>query len=648
VLLLLFIGNAILVALTSLLLVAALRAEFHGLISIFVGWALGCFLIVASGGVVLGEIGHFTAVGFCWLHLGTFTLALIIRRKTVKADVSLPQVWARQAFQLVKEDRYLRWAVLALSLFMLVTVILAATGQPGIYDSLTYRLSRIGHWLQEGTIGFITTNDPRQNYMPVVPDIMMAWILGAKATGFASAALAQWAGGILLLAATAGMARQLGLSRFASMASACLVAGAANVAPQFTTTQTDLITAGLLAASFFLWRSAACFKKGSIFSGLAAGMALGSKGTVFYLLPSLGLMALWYAWQSRLPLKAWRLSLLATCLSIGIFFAPGIVRNLVHYEGIFGPEEFVVMHHHTEGGRWLEKTKLNLASFLIQSLEPHSQMPGVAFVTQAIAEQLITFLPVHDPFTFEGMSRRDTLDGLINRGTPDADSTTFGVLIMLLLALGAVISVVFWRRKGADEVRVVCLGIGVYFIFFHAMQLWHPYGYRYFILAAPWIAIVGVWFLEGIRYPVRVFVWCMVLISSIGTALNTLYSVHNAGRGAVLYPRQSIFSYVNLNWTDWLNTLTLSGDSIYVLLPFNRPLAPFYRLENSPQVKTLELSSFDGLTAEQAVAQLPGAWLITFPRRFLGNEGNVVRREWFFRNDPNSPFSIVAYRAVVP
>lgn len=628
-------------------MVAVCRSELNGLIAIFVGWLLGGFIIIAGAGVVLGAVGQFSVVGFFSFHLLVFSAATILRRKTFKADIRIPLVWTRHLLQISKKDRYSRWAMLALCLFILGTGILAAAGQPGIYDSLTYRLSRIGHWLQEGTIGFMVTNDPRQNYMPVVPDIIMAWMLGGTTTGYASAALAQWAGGILLLTATVGMARQTGLSRFASVASACIVAGAANVSPQFTTTQTDLITAGLLAASFFLWRSTSLHKQGSILSGLAAGMALGSKGTVFYLLPSLGLMALWYGWRCRLPIKAWSLSLLATCLSLGIFFVPGMMRNLVHYKGMFGPEEFVVMHHHTEGGRWIEKTQLNLTSFLIQNLEPHSQMPGVSVLTREIAKQVIPLLPKQDPFTFEGISRQAVLNGLIDRKSPDADGTTFGVPVMLLFGLGAVASVA-WRRRGAGEIRVVCLGIVSYFVFFHAMQLWHPYGYRYFILASPWIAIIGAWFLEGIRHPVRILVWGGVLISSASTAISTLYTCHNAGRGAAFYPRQSMFSYVHLTWSEWLSELPRAGDTIYVALPFNRPLAPFYRRENSPLVELVELGGLTGLTAEQAVSDLQGAWLITSPRNFLGNEGNVVRYEWLFRGDPNSPYSIVAYRTVAP
>lgn len=634
------------VALTSLLLVGVLRRELHGLLAGIVAWLLLGFALVAGAGVVLGAVGQLSTIGFWCFHLLAFAVVLALRYKFASRDFALPRVWLRRVLQILREDRSVKWTGFALIVFCLITVFLAAAGQPAIYDSITYRLSRIAHWLQEGAIGFFPTNEPRQNYMPITPDVVMAWILGATPSGYAGVALAQWAGGILLLAATVGLGRLYGLSRFSSLAAACMVAGAANVAPQFTTAQTDLITAGFLAASVFFWRSNARLKQGSILFGLAAGLALSSKGTVFYLLPGLAIMALWYAWRSELRLKAWRLSILSAFVSIGLFFLPGIVRNYTHYDGPFGPEEFVAMHHQTEDGRWIEKTKLNLASFFIQSLEPHSQMPGLARVTQALASYLVTWLPEEDPFTYEDWNRREVLSHLLNLEKPDADGTTFGLVLIALFAVASVSAVVSRKRRGAGEVRILSLGLLVALVFFHAMQLWHPFGHRYFILAAPWIAIVGAWFLQGIRHPIRKFAWGLVLFSSVCTASTTLYQSNNAGRVAAFHPELTKFLLVHLTWTDWLNQLPPAGDTMYVALPFDRPLAPFYRREKGPIITLVELEELEGLTLEQAVSKFNGAWLLTSPELFLGDEGNAVRRQLLFNDDPGSGFSLGAYRIV--
>lgn len=647
-LLLLLITDALMVALTSLLLVASLRREIHGITASFMAWLLGCFAIVAGAGVILGALGEFSILGFWCFHLCVLIPFLVLRRGSIKKDCQIPSDCLRQALKLTKEDRHLRWLLLALGIFCLFTGVLAAAGQPAVHDSISYRLPRIAHWLQEGAVAFIPTNDPRQNLMPIVPDIVMAWLLSGTTTGYTGLALAQWGGGLLVLAATIGLARQLGLSRFAAVASACLVAWAANVAPQFTSTHTDLITAGFVVASFFFWRSNACVKKGSLLFGLAAGLALGSKGTIFYFLPGLGIMALWYTWRSGFPLKTWGISLFAAFVSAGIFFVPGTVRNWIHYGGMFGPEEIVAYHHYGEDGRWLEKTGLNLASFLIQNLEPHSQMPGISSVTQAAGEHLINFLPEQDPFTFKGHNRRDLLSYSLNLQKPDADNTTFGIVTLVLVGLSAMASLVAWKRKGAEEVRVICAALFICLVFFHTMQVWHPYGHRYFTMAMPWIAVSISWFLEGIRFPLRALAWTLALASSLFTAANILYNSSNTGWNAAWRPEQTRFLYAYLAWGEWLNQLPPAGDSIYVALPFNRTLAPLYRRKNLPPVTIIELADLDHLTAEQALSELQGAWLVTSPEQFQDDGQNVVRRQLLFENNPSSGFSVAALRLEAP
>ncbi len=622
--------------------VQAAREEAAGALELLLSWGVCIVAVVAGSGVCLGAGGYFSASGFLYLHIAVLAAIVAWRQTRIAGDWQEARVLLERGMNSVRGEPLGRYGLLAVATFLLVTALLAWVGEPGIYDSLTYRLSRIGHWLQEGRIGFMATNDPRQNYMPIVPDVVMAWLLGGVGSGYLGAALAQWGGGGLLLAATVGLARQVGLERSAALGAALLVAGCANVAPQFTTTQTDLFTAGLVAAAFYLWRASAQRGRGSIVAGVAGGLALGAKGTVFYFLPTLALWALWYGWQHRLPIVAWLRTGLAGVAGVLIFAAPGLLQNWRHYGGCFGPAEFVRMHHQGGGGQWGTKVGLNLESSFIQLLEPHSQMPGVAWVAGVAARGLVEGLPESDPFTFENANRRAVLVSLMNRRTPDADATTFGLAIITMFVAGGVAGM--GGRRGAREVRVMVAGVGVFLFFFHAMQQWHAYGFRYFILIAPWVGVVAAWWLEGLGKRVRNVGWGVALLAAVIVGGQTLTQAHNAGWATVMRADRSINSYVFRAWRAWIGELDIDGQPLQVALPFNRELAPFYRLDKHRTVRMIELKELEGLSAEQAVARFDQGWLITTPQQFEGNEGSVVRHTWLFRGEAASVYSLTAYR----
>lgn len=222
--------DALLTAAAAWLLLRALGTR-GGVIEQVLGWALALLLIVAVTGQVLGWAGVFGAPGFLLSHAILLVVLAAGRKKSLATDIrEWGELGRRVTAQFRSEDAAARLGAALLLIFAGLAV-LAALGKPMVYDALTYRLSRIGLWLQDGRIAHLATDDARINYMPVVPDIMMAWLLGAHSSSFQWAPLAQTFGGGLLLGATAGLARRAGLSRVASLGAAALLFGMANVAP---------------------------------------------------------------------------------------------------------------------------------------------------------------------------------------------------------------------------------------------------------------------------------------------------------------------------------------------------------------------------------------------------------------------------------
>jgi hypothetical protein len=636
------IVEAVLVGASSWMACRWLAPRASGPIECLLGWGVMFVAFIVGTGVLLGATRGLGAGGFAASQLLILVSLLLFRRRHVAADSFAARTLGLAFLAETRKSRGVFILVVGMGIFLVITFVMAAFAGPVVYDALTYRLSRIGHWLQEGRMMNFPTNDPRQNYMPTVADLVMTWLVGVFPEGFPAVAIAQWGGGVLLVLATAGLARIAGLDRAAAIGATWLAVGLANVSPQFTTAHTDLITAGLLAAAFYLWQKAAMRGSGSWVAGIAGGLAFGAKGTVLYLGPSLLLWAVWTGWQLRLPAVVWRRTLFATLLASVLFALPGFMRNWQTYGSIFGPPEFIAMHHQGSGGQLMHKVGLNLGTSLVQVLDPNSQPMGLRTMTLHLAEILTKLLPVNDPFSYENLNRRLTLETITGRKDPDADATSFGLPMFGFFVFGALLSARS-NRTGAGLVRQWSLGVVLFFVFFHAMQQWHPYGFRYFVLVVPWMAVIAVWGFAGLPKYLGQAVWTLALISAATTAWHILANTPQAGWRAMTQPEGSRNYYVYDAWRKWTSTLGDGSERLQLVLPFNRPLAAFYRLQPARTVQPHANNAVNGLTAEQTLYKLGGGWLIVPALQFMGNEGHVQARLWLYNGDPADPFSLAAY-----
>jgi len=153
-----------------------------------------------------------------------------------------------------------------------VSALTAITGIPNTWDSMTYHLPRVDHWIQDKTVGFYPTHILRQLYSNPWAEFAIAHarILGGGET---SANFVQWtamAGSLIGVSLIAG---QLGANRtgqlMASVMAACLPMGIL----QSVSTQTDYVCAFWLTGFvFFLIETR---RKLTLVNTLAAGLSLG-------------------------------------------------------------------------------------------------------------------------------------------------------------------------------------------------------------------------------------------------------------------------------------------------------------------------------------------------------------------------------------
>ncbi len=648
---LIFSADILCVAVLAWVSLCAMGLGRSGLIERSVGWLLLVLAVVVSSGVLLGFFGGLGRSGFFLLHVAGLATLFAWRRKW-RDDLSQGFVWLADWWRLCRSCTPEGFIVLGLVFVLGFLAVLAARAEPVVFDALTYRLSRIGQWLQDGRIAHYQTDDPRLNYMPVAPDLVIAWLLGATENGFHGAALSQMMGGVLLLAATFGLARLAELSRRVALGAVVIVLGMANVAAQFTAIQSDLFTAGIFAASYLLWHRALVRGEGSWVAGIGFGLAWGAKGTMFYLAPGAALWVGWLVFKNR---RQWR-ALLPTGSAAGLafllFVVPSYQRNLASYHSLFGPHEAVVLHHGgpLTGVEHLEKLRWNLQTSAVQLFDPTAQAFWCQDFSRWIGRRLLTRESLEDDryLFLHQVPRRLLMEGVMQQTEPDGDIISCGVLAVLLFFGGfAWAGLRGWRDRTAAQIFVWSTGVVVYVLVQHALVQWHQWGYRFMVLAAPWMGVVGAWCVAQLFRKLQVAAWAVIILSQLQVFIFVQWRANQAGWQAVTQPDHALSHFIYSHWREWARKLDHADVPVRLVFPINQALAAFYRVVPSRPVELAKFSESLAATAEAAVDS-NGGWLVVPAGRFKGREGRVFGQTWLFNGEGDSMHSLAAYRRLQP
>ncbi len=205
----------------------------------------------------------------------------------------------------------------------LITAITALFGVPNTWDSMTYHLSRVEHWIQNGTVAHYPTNITRQLFITPFAEFTIAHLrlLGG---GESCANWVQWMAMLGSLIGGTLIAQLLGSSRKGQLFTGVLIVTIPMGILQAVSTQTDYMSAFWLVCSvIFLIQS----QRNPMFlyklsAGLSIGLALLTKGNNYiFIAPFL----IWYIFSS---LKAGFRKGLLTVL---IIFSCSLMLNAGQY-----------------------------------------------------------------------------------------------------------------------------------------------------------------------------------------------------------------------------------------------------------------------------------------------------------------------------
>ncbi|MET8229092.1 glycosyltransferase family 39 protein [Micromonospora sp. NPDC005298] len=196
-------------------------------------------------------------------------------------------------------ERLLAGAVAGL---VLVELLIALLAEPNNFDSQTYHLPKVEHWVAQGDLDFWPTAIHRQVTIPPGAEYLLLH-LRLLTGGDALHNLAQWAAGVLCLLVVARITAQLGGGRRAQLLTAFVLASTPMVALQATSTQTDLVCAAWVACAATLVLDGLRRRTGwGTLLGLGAATGLTAVTKTSGLIAVGPLLVLWGLAQLRLAL----------------------------------------------------------------------------------------------------------------------------------------------------------------------------------------------------------------------------------------------------------------------------------------------------------------------------------------------------------
>jgi hypothetical protein len=252
------------------------------------------------------------------------------------------------------------------------TLFVALSSVPNNYDSMTYHLPRIEHWLQNRSLEFYPTSIPRQLESGMLAE---EFILAIRSLSdqYSSANTVQWFAFCGCILVVTGIARELGGARPAQYLSAVMMSTLPMAILQASSTQTDLVVAFFSATSvYFLLRLRVSPSYHALYgAALAAGLAFHVKGTAVAFLS--GFVALY---GTHLMLKTrsarfWMHGIAATIAAL-LIVGPQLYRNFHEFGSAIGPTSRLTA---TVSPNW-RSTMFNAVRDLASNASTRPQCPG--------------------------------------------------------------------------------------------------------------------------------------------------------------------------------------------------------------------------------------------------------------------------------
>jgi 4-amino-4-deoxy-L-arabinose transferase-like glycosyltransferase len=356
---------------------------------------------------------------------------------------------------------------------------------PNNWDSMTYHMARISHWVMNESIEPYPTHIYRQIYQPPLAE----WMIGQlcilnKGDFFANSLQLLFLIGILAVSNL--ILDQLKYNKRVKFTALILITTTPSVFMQATSTQNDIVVGFFIITSlYFILRYFTLFNWSSaLLIGVNIGLALLTKGTAFVYMISVFLVTVILL---IINLKNKKLSIvkafphftgiLLLCLLIP---SPHFYRNFKLSNDIFGA---------SDDNYFNEKINLKSTSLgIIKNIGTNLSTPITADITNQVVEKLhlVFNILINDKnYSYNGIPFK------LSKWNHNEDEVSNFLFIFLFI--GLLIFILFRWKKSAKKLKYLTLFCIFSFLIFSFILKWQPWHIRllvpFFIMSCLPIAI---------------------------------------------------------------------------------------------------------------------------------------------------------------
>lgn len=516
----------------------------------------GSLLVLLTESLSLMQKLDSLSLSIGWGVILLFLLVLLLWL-AYRAGVRLPNlIQARERMRAwTRGQNLITWMMLTvLGLQVLLLAVVALTYAPNTYESMTYHLPRVMHWLQNRSLSNFAVINVRDIYFPPFTEFAFLHFI-ALAGGDHYVNIVQWGAFLLCLVGVSAVAGELGAKRNTQIDAALLGAGIPLAVLQATTARNDLVLAAWLVMMTWFglrWVRQPDSWFWAVWTGLSLGLAVLTKATSFiYALPLgilIGALAIRNGGFRPGALRGGLVLLLMLVLNMG-----HIGRNLGFYLDPMGIHERV------------RNDFMSPAVFMSNSIR------NVAMHVPTDCKPPLAILNQPGRWLLGGLGRLHALTGL----NPTDAGTTWGYVdifnrslgciydehyagnsLHMLLIFGTCLALLY-PRSVDSLTKWLGLALVVGFVLLNLTLRWQVWGTHLqlplFILWVPVIAIA----LSHVRWPAmsRVIALGAVSLSFLWIYYNQMRPLSGLISGSMPSRDEQYFQYAKAYYPDF-NSMT--------------------------------------------------------------------------------------------
>jgi 4-amino-4-deoxy-L-arabinose transferase-like glycosyltransferase len=440
--------------------------------------ALGMVVVVSNEALSYFAVLNHTSILLLWSGL---SVLLIIHLVFSGQNFSLNAInRARVMFQHLGWDETLYLCVIGIVVG--ITFLVAWVSPPNTFDSMTYHMSRVMHWVQNGSVDFYPTPILRQLLSaPWAEYAILQAVLLSGNDRFAN--LIQWSSMVGSIVIVAGLAKELGANRRGQIFAALFCATLPMGILQSTSTQNDYVVGFWLVCCGYQVLGYYRSKKAidAIVLSLALGLAVLTKPTAYiYAAPLIA----WIIIYSLYERKAKATITLCGCLLLAVLVNLGHYYRNYDFSGTPLGQTLDTGDYSYENAAFGPRvTVSNILRNIGLHLESRTSFDGLAqrsiervhkLLQISIADQRTTW----PEYAFRVQGRKPHEDY--------AGNLWHTLLVLLIIA-----TYFFWTKRDARITGYV-LSLLVAFLLFCTLLRWQPWHSRLQLpLYILWAPVVG-------------------------------------------------------------------------------------------------------------------------------------------------------------